>query len=405
MHRLYPALLLLMAYLPAAARLPTDTLSESATISILTILPGDEIYSMFGHTAVRVRDPQQDIDQTYNYGTFDFGNPVFFAFTFAYGQLDYFLSDTSFPRIVRFYRDVARRPIIEQVLNLDHAQRVAIFRFLKWNALPENRGYRYDFLYDNCSTRVRDAFYDRFGSLRFHAPPPGTTFRRMLDPYSVDRPFLDFGWDLLMGTPMDRDAPAWDGMFLPDYLMLAADSATIERDGERVPFVARKDTLFWIPGRSDPGASAPWPSIVMWAFFAAGFALAAHQRTGGAPRFGAWFDATLFGIVGVAGLMMLFMWFVSLHSVTMYNWNLLWAWPAHLVAAVAFARRSEPRWLRGYLIAAVILAMTTLLGWTLWPQELHSASIPLILLIALRSAWHAFGTAVPRARTAPVSVN
>src|SRR5690606_37400248 len=102
----------------------------SASISILTILPGDEVYSMFGHTAIRVQDPEQGIDHTYNYGTFDFGNPISFVIRFAYGDLDYILSDTSFPRMLAFYRDVAGRPVIEQELNLSHPQRMKVFEFL-----------------------------------------------------------------------------------------------------------------------------------------------------------------------------------------------------------------------------------------------------------------------------------
>lgn len=382
------------------AQLGLERLSPSSTVSILTILPGDEIYSMFGHTAIRVQDPEQAVDHTYNYGTFAFGNPLVFTARFAYGNLDYILSETSFPRMFAFYRDVAKRPIIEQTLNLSHAQRQKLFEFLERNARPENRAYRYDFLFDNCSTRVRDALYEQLDSLQYATNTvPEATFRHLLDPYAADRPFLDFGWDLLLGSPVDRQAESWETMFLPLYLMAAIDSATINVGTVQEPFVASKDTLFWIEGRDLPQASAPWPSIVMWAIFWAGLSITIMQRTGGWLVLGRWFDALLFGIVGIAGLLMLLMWVVSLHSVTNYNWNLLWAWPTHLIAGVVLAKRGAATWMRAYLVGAVLFTTSALLGWILLPQELPVAAIPIVLLLGLRSAWRAFGKDAHREQT------
>lgn len=390
----------------ASAQLGADTLSASSTISVLTILPGDEVYSMFGHTAIRVQDPEQGIDHTYNYGTFDFGNPIVFVGQFSYGNLDYILSDTAFRSVLSFYRDVARRPIIEQVLNLTLQQRLKVFEFLEWNARPENRAYRYDFLFDNCSTRVRDLFYNELDSLQYATDTvPEATFRHLLDPYAADRPFLDFGWDLLMGTQVDRLASEWETMFLPLYLMAAVDSATIQRNGQPHPFVAKKDTLFWVEGRDMPDSTAPWPSIVLWGVFWIGLSLTILQRSGAWQRAGAMFDGILFLVVGLAGTVMLLMWLVSLHSVTDNNWNLLWAWPTHLVVAFVIGRSNSPVWLRAYLIAHVILTTTALLGWILWPQELPVAAIPVVLLLALRSAWRVFGTGVHRGQTAPAATS
>ena len=385
----------------ARAQLGVETLSPSSKISILTIVPGDEVYSLFGHTAIRIQDPEQGIDHTYNYGTFEFGDPVSFVARFAYGNLDYILSETSFPRMLAYYRDVARRPVIEQVLNLTHRQRLKIFEHLERNARPENRAYRYDFLFDNCSTRVRDAFHDRLDSLRFSSESvPDATFRHLLDRYAPHRPFLNFGWDLLLGPAVDRQAEAWETMFLPYYLMSAADSAVVTRGDLSEPFVASKDTLFWIEGRGIQDASAPWPSIVMWGIFWIGLSITILQRSGGWSGLARWFDAVLFAVVGLAGLIMLLMWTISLHAVTHQNWNLMWAWPTHLIAALPLLQGRRGVWLRSYLIAAALLATTALLGWAFWPQELPAAAIPLVLLLALRSAWRVFGTGVLRVRTA-----
>lgn len=408
-HRffLFASWLLLLAFISpirVQAQVGAETLSPSSTISILTILPGDEVYSMFGHTAIRVRDPEQGIDHTYNYGTFEFGNPLVFVGKFAYGNLEYVLSVAGFRHMLEFYRDIARRPIIEQILNLTHAQRLKVFAFLERNARPENRAYRYDFLFDNCSTRVRDVLYEQLDSLHYASDTvPEATFRHLLDPYAADRPFLDFGWDLLMGTQVDRLAEEWETMFLPLYLMAAVDSATIESDGQPVPFVTSKDTLFWVEGRGMPEPSAPWPSILMWGVFWLGLSLTILQRSGSWRGIGRWFDGALFFVVGLAGTLMILMWLVSLHTVTNDNWNLLWAWPTHLIVAFLLRRTHPPVWLRAYLIATLILTTIALLGWALWPQELPVAAIPVVLLLALRSAWRAFGMVLHREQTVPVS--
>src|SRR5690606_19067908 len=123
--------------------------------------PGERLFEAFGHSAVRVKDPLHHIDFVYNYGTFNFNQPNFYI-NFAKGYLEYYLSKTTFDRFEQVYR-YYNRSISEQVLNLSYPQKQEIFFFLEQNALPENRYYFYDYLYDNCSTRIRDAFEEVLG--------------------------------------------------------------------------------------------------------------------------------------------------------------------------------------------------------------------------------------------------
>jgi len=362
-------------------------LSDEARISLLTILPGDAVYSAFGHSAFRVYDPTQGIDWTFNYGTFDFQDPLFVP-KFIYGKLDYFLSVGDHRAALRFYRDVEERPVIEQVLDLDATQRAAVYTFLETNAQPENRGYRYDFLFDNCSTRLRDVLEQALpGALRFASTPvPQTSFRHLLDPYVADRPFLDLGFYLVLGTPTDRIPSAREVVFLPDDLLQAFDAATVEDNGTTRSLVARKDTLFWIEGTAKPQRAFSWPFLLFTvglAVGASGIVRGMNRDKHGRP----WGDVVLFGAVGLAGLLLLFMWFGTEHVVTRYNWNLLWAWPTHLVAAYALARTRPAPWLRPYLIVTGVGTLLVLLGWFWWPQDLHPALLPLLLLLLLRSAW------------------
>ena len=370
---------------PAAAQFAPDSLSDQAQVSLITILPGDAIYSLFGHSSLRIQDPALGLDRTYNYGTFDFGNPLTFIPNFAYGKLDYFLSVKSYAREVRYYWTVERRPIIEQELALTPAQRQHVFDFLQTNALPENRYYRYDFFFDNCSTRLRDVMEAALGdAVRFAPTPnPDASFRRLLDPYLVEDPFLDFGMDLLLGLPADRDASAREAAYLPMYLKEAFDHATVRTAGGGWrPLVARTDTVVWSEAAATPDPALPWPQLLGWMVLALAVGLAVRSRQEEPPRRRV-FDALLFGFAGVTGVLIAFLWLVSEHVVTKNNIDLLWAWPTHLIAMVLLLRRSLPRWMRWYAGAAAIAAGLTVVLWPLWPY-LHPAVLPFALALAVR---------------------
>ena len=387
---LIPFFLIFFLVSPAQGQIPRS-LSDSAEISLITILPGEPAYAAFGHSGLRVQDPAQDLDWMYSYGTFDFNDPLFIP-KFTYGRLTYWLAVHSFPSALRHYRR-QQRSVIEQVLNLNGKQRDALFHFLQTNALPSNRYYQYDFLFDNCSTRIRDALASALGaSLQFaDAPNPQSSFRHLLDPYVADRPWLDLGFDLVLGQPTDRVATPYEAMFLPRYLMLAFDEASLSSAAGSRPLVAQKDTVFWNPERDfAPEPAVPWPALLAWLFLGLGTidVLWRVHRNGRGIRL---LDATLYGAVGFAGFLMTFLWFVSEHYVTNWNWNLLWAWPTHLVAAWMLARgRTESRLLHRYLAMTAAAALVVTGAWLFWPQDLPTAGLPLTLLVAVRSGWHAY---------------
>ncbi len=381
-------LLFLVTAVPVRAQLP-DSLSQRTRISLLTILPGDAVYSSFGHSALRVSDPGTGFDAVFNYGTFDFEDPLFLP-KFVYGKLDYFLSVAPFRYTIRA-SEIERRPIIEQVLNLSPAQAEAVYQFLRVNALPENRYYRYDFLFDNCSTRPRDVLEKALGqALRFAPEPdPKKSFRELLDPYVADRPWLDFGFDLVLGASTDRIASPHEVMFLPDYLMEAFDHASLIREGRSHDLVLRKDTLLWIPDYVRAQSAFPWPFALFSALFL--FALTRTilvRRRGEVPSESARTDRVLFALSGLAGLFLLFMWLGTEHHVTKWNWNVLWLLPTHVAAVYALWRNLRIRWLRTYFMASATLAVFTFAGFFFaWPQAFHPAAAPLMLLLALRAGW------------------
>jgi hypothetical protein len=361
------------------------------------MLPGQALYSAFGHTAIRITDPDLGIDVTYNYGTFDFDAPDFYV-TFARGLLDYRLSRASFEAVLDHYQEL-RRPILEQALRLSPDQVQALFNFLETNHLPENRYYRYDFFFDNCSTRPLDALEQVLGDrLTLSAPPdPNQSFRQLIDPYLVRMLWADFGIDLALGTPTDRSATAREANFLPMYLMETLDQASIRTDGTTLSLVARTDTLFWVDPPTSP--VIPWPHLLFWTLFAAGLWLTIRQKNTHALSK---LDGLLFFVLGLAGCLLVFLWFGTEHRATPHNWNLLWAWPMHLIAAVFIWKQSRPRFLQGYLLLTAVVILITLLGWFFWPQDLHSAVIPILLLIMVRCIGGVRGVAVVLSRQATV---
>jgi hypothetical protein len=373
------------------------SLSDSAVVSVLTVLPGDRLYSLFGHTIIRVHDEATGLDVGFNYGRFDFPQTLLggagFVGRFLYGELDYALGVSRAPREEsEWYWRQEGRASIEQTLDLTPAQADSLFALLSVNARPENRVYRYDFFFDNCSTRPRDVFETVLGSeLRVEMKDPDRSFRQLLDPYLVENPGVDFSMDIGLGLPSDREASARDALFLPEHLMEWLGAATIGAAGARRPLVSRTDTLTWAPGAGDREPALPWPTILGWILGGGLVLLTLRDRKAGrgARR---WVDGILFGVVGIAGLILAFLTFVSLHSVTKGNLNLMWAIPTHVIPAVALLAGRDPRWLRPYMLATFALAALFLLGLPFWPQEIPAAVIPFVIGLAVRAAVLSFSS-------------
>ena len=374
---------------PAASQ--EETGEQRMRVSLLTILPGSEIYSLWGHSALRITDPQFGLDLTYNYGTFDFeaGN---FVLKFLHGNLDYTLSMHGFEASRRAYH-AEGRSIIEQTLDLTPAQQRRLVDLLTVNLRPENRRYSYHFLFDNCSTRIRDVLEAALGEETLHAaelPDDAQTFRALLDPYQRAVPFLDAGIDVLLGAPADRPADGREIMFLPDYLMHAFDQARIGAGEDTRPLVVRTDTLLWVEEYGAERARFPWEAVAAWLLFAGGLVLT--LRRPGVIRD---LDVPLFLAIGLTGLLIAYLWFVSHHDVTNANRHLFWAWPTHVLAAgVLLGRRTPSRLLAVYMAAAAAAIGISVLVSPFAAQPFSSVLLPVALLAAVRGGGIALPTLI-----------
>ncbi len=370
-------------------------LSDSAVVSVITVLPGDRLYSLFGHTIIRVHDPGTGLDVGFNYGTFDFPQTLLggagFVARFTYGKLDYMLGASRAPLDASaWYWSHEGRASIEQTLDLTADQARSLFALLVDTARPENRVYRYDFFFDNCSTRPRDALETVLGpELTVNLENPDRSFRQLLDPNLVGHPGVDLSMDVGLGQPADREASARDALFLPEFLMNWLGSATIGAPGAERPLVGRTDTLTWGPGAGERDPAVPWPTILGWIIGVGLVVVTIHDRRAGHGT-RRWLDGILFGVVGIAGFVLAFLTFVSLHTVTNGNLNLMWAIPTHVVPAVALLAGRNPRWLRPYMLVTLVLAVLFLLGLPVWPQDIPAAVIPFVIGICARSAALAF---------------
>ena len=339
-------------------------LSDRSTISLITVNPGNQIHAFWGHTALRVRDPMLGIDLMYNYGAFRFDK--YFVPKFVYGELDYILCISEMRIEFIKYRDYEKRSLYEQKLALSHEERQEVFDFLEMNAREENREYRYDFLFDNCSTRIRDLIENVLGDKLYYAekPPIEKTFRQILQPYVSHFPFLSLGIDLGLALPVDRKPEARELMGLPIYMMEAYDEASVIIDGESVPLVSSKDTLLWVEetatSGSDGGGGSRLLYGLVWGMLIVGL-LVTNSKATLAKRLRIWFDRLLFGISGLAGLLAIFLWFISLHHVTDYNWNLIWAWPTHIIVIFVLSRTKNR--VVTYMRICTIVLVIALLGW------------------------------------------
>lgn len=384
-------ILIVLIVAGAESTYPADVrqagLSDDAIVSMITILPGDAVEELFGHSAVRVYDPRTNLDVIFNYGTFQFDQ--YFLPKFIYGELNYFLSVVYTSRALEYYRE-RRRPVIEQVLNFTPAQNQEIYEFLRINSQEENRYYQYDFLFDNCSTRIRDLLETVLGDdVAFvESPGPGLTFRQLIELYVAHKPGIDLGINLLLGGRIDRVADSKETMFLPDFLMEEFDKATITVDGEVQPLVSSTSTILEVEDYKKE-STLPWAAVFTWIIFAAGgvVTIKNFRNNQGSER---WFDVPLFGLTGLIGILISFLWFISMHEVTANNIHLVWAWPFHLIVLPSLWRRAkltEP--VSIYFLLYAVACLVILIGWLEWTQSLHAAIVPVLLLLILRSTWFA----------------
>ncbi len=368
--------LLLLPFAGQAQEQGQRPLSDSAFASVLTCGAGDEFYTSFGHTAIRVCDTARGLDMVYNYGTFDFDTPHFY-WTFARGKLNYCLSRSSFEDFMLEYR-YEGRAVWEQRLRLSEQEVNNLYLMLETNYLPEYRYYMYDFFRDNCATRVRDMVRDCLCHDRLSPEcrrDTNLSYRNIL--YQSTEGTL-LWWrlaiDMALGVRCDQRCSNYEYMFSPLKMMEQFD--TLTRVGSGEPVAEHAVTLLQ-ETRQQPSRSLS-PTLVFWVLFVMVLCLTLMEWRKGWSL--GWMDRVLFIVVSLLSLLALFLWFCTDHYCTKINLNVLWASPLFIYFAIML-RRSN-RWVvvaqLVMLLAAMVMTLAPL------PQQLNAALLPISLLLAVR---------------------
>ncbi|MBL7967730.1 MAG: DUF4105 domain-containing protein [Prolixibacteraceae bacterium] len=355
-------------------------LTPDARISVITCNPGQDVYSVYGHTAIRVLDQAQGIDVVYNYGVFSFDSPNF-LYRFAKGQTDYLLLGYEFSSFMPEYIK-EKRSVYEQVLNLTPEGKNQLFQALIENARKENRVYRYNFFTDNCATRVRDMVERNSGSpVRFQESNPTKSFRDLIKEYHHSFRWTDLGIDLLVGKKAEAPVNSYGQMFLPEYLMAEFAKAEITIDGKTQPLVLETFTLEDYPN-SKLKSALPWPAIAFGVMFllVAGISVRNYLRKKPTD----WLDYWLLAITGIAGLIIGWFTLFSEHPAVSPNYNLLWAFPLNLIFAVVWkAKKWRDKTCYYFWFLGLVLIAAFISG-----QEFNPAVYFIILTLLTRVAVH-----------------
>lgn len=351
-------------------------------VSLLTCTPGAELYSVFGHSALRVVDSAAGTDIVYNYGTFNFDDPDFYT-KFIMGRLPYFLSQESFPDFVYAY-SYFKRGVFEQVLNLDAEEKKNLQLFLFDNVREENKYYAYDFLYDNCTTRLRDLIFRTPTGTAFDPPPlykGPRSFRDHLHTY-LDRAEMQWtklGIDLLLGAVIDKEMTVGQSMFLPEYLAQGVSLAG--QGGKKLMSVE----LTQVPDQQPaPEKLAFWQTpVAVFTFFAFLIIFPVFTRGRRKISYQLFADRFVLILTGVLGVFLLFMWFGTNHRSCSNNLNLIWAMPFNLI--LGFLVPVKKAWHRYYFKVYSMLLLGLFCLMMVMPGWINASLMPLIIALSYRS--------------------
>jgi hypothetical protein len=344
--------------------------SDSLRVSLLTISPGSELYSVFGHTAVRIKDLKGDADYVFNYGTFNFNTPNFYL-KFALGGLDYMVSVETFDHFYEFYVE-ENRTVIEQILNINKEQKLKLAELLITNYQPENRFYRYKFFTDNCSTRIRDIIASATGDsdvLLRPAIDSRVTFHKLYTTALVDMPWSKFGISLLLGSLTNEEA-GYNALFLPDNLMKAVDKATL--NGKQL---VENNTVIFEAKPVDKESMIFSPILLAIIILICSILIQIF------PNMVVAFDRVFFAIFGLLGLFVATLSIFSHHAELQSNFVLLFLLPTHILIPFLLKKKN---FMKYYFASALIVSGLSFLLLSWIPQTFNSAFIIIAVAILIR---------------------
>lgn len=311
-------------------------LSNDSQISVLTCGAGNESYSLYGHTAIRIKDNIQNFDIVYNYGTFDFNTPNFIL-KFVKGDLQYFVSTSSYPNFEYAYQ-YENRSIYEQVLNLSLEKKQQLFDMLNTSLRSDERFYMYKFIDRNCTNMVVDKINLVLNDTIITTKKPvEISYREILFPYSKNHFFEQLGINIIFGDKVDQKA---DRLFLPFELLDVLKNTKTDKQ----PLVYETKTLFEArPTSFEPSIINSIYTVIVLLLI---IVLLNRKKI----------NLIYYSITGLIGLFLCLVGLYSFHEEVMWNYNALLFNPFYLVLTYYIIKGNKDKIvLFGKLILGLLL--------------------------------------------------
>lgn len=356
-------------------------------VSLLTCSPGDEVYAFFGHTALRYCNPAKNLDLVFNYGVFDFSEPGFVG-RFVLGETDYMLGIVEFRYFIQEYA-MRGSGVTEQVLALDSLQQEKLINLLRENYLPKNRVYRYNYFYNNCTTKARDIIEEALadaGEVEYVACDSVNTFRETVHRFTAVSPWYTLGIDLLLGCEADDAPGARVLQFIPSTLMRDFSTAVIPLANDSVrPLVLQTNNLLEAveDGENTTILFTPNMLFALLLLLIAAITYVEYRR-----RKLFWVvDALLFLVQGLAGLLITFMVLFSVHPTVGSNLLVLLFNPLPLVLLPIYIyniikrRKQNIMWMQTIMVAQFLVLSPII------PQYIPTAIYMFAATLLIRSLY------------------
>lgn len=358
------------------------------TVWFVNIYPGAEIYELEGHSALHIETCGSDI--AVNYGMFSFQTPNF-VYRFVKGETDYMVGIQPWRQFLNNYIADGRR-IVQHKLNLDSKQKARLMLLLQENLLPQNRVYRYNYVLDNCATRplrmvelaLADSIYVSEPADVFAPSLP--TFRSYMKFYHAAYPWYQFGIDLALGSGIDREISVREKTFAPIVLDSQITNACFGKD-KRHRLVTETTVLNDKSPFEAELNPTPWyltPDFIFWtiAILLSVFSVRRVIKNNKFPRI---IVAATFFLFGLAGMLITFLIFISVHEATSPNINILWLNPLCFLPVICLWFNSLKRVNYYYFLLNFVMLLALIVLWTAGFQTPNSAFIPLVIFDLLVS--------------------
>lgn len=356
---------------------------QGVSVSLLTCEKTDRyIYALFGHSAIRIRDESSQLDLVYNYGTFDTSDPGFYV-NFLHGRMKYFLSRTDYQTFIRSYL-MDEQSVTEQKLQLNETQKSKLISILQTQIKPENRSYNYDFVRQNCSTKIVDLLSESIGpdfdqSLSEVSKGKGASIRELLGPYLKHNEFEMIGMNSFLGKQSDTLTNRALSLFLPDTLRKRIDGMQFPKRKFSGPI-----TYLYKANRNTSNASSLMSTLfyglnLLLLFPILGRLLIDIRKYPLLKLSASFLSGSFLLLLSAAGLLLIYLSIYSELDLMRHNFNILWCHPFY--PALFFRKTSK--------MAAIIFLSGILAFIFLYINTVpFPALFPLLMLLILWLSFH-----------------